>query len=80
MDIIRTKCTGKHGPEEFHKICKSAYNVGDPNKENYNESNSKLSWKKWIYFYSIENVLFCGLRDYGDFARIFENIFEEYSK
>lgn len=75
MNITRIKCTGKHGPEEFHKIYKSAYDVGDPNKENYNSLDAELSWQKWIYFYSVEDILFCGLRDYGSFARIFDRFF-----
>lgn len=82
MNIIRTRCIGKHGPKEFLKLYKSAYEVGDPNKENYNSLDAELSWQKWIYFYSVEDILFCGLRDYGKFARIFDRffIFPKYRK
>ena len=75
MNITRIKCTGKHGPEEFRNLYKRAYDVGDPNKENYNETDAKLSWRQWIYFYSIQDVMFCGMRDYGKFARIFDRFF-----
>ena len=82
MNITRIKCTGKHGPEEFRNLYKRAYDVGDPNKENYNETDAKLSWRQWIYFYSLKDVMFCGMRDYGKFARIFDRffIFPEHRK
>lgn len=51
----------------------------DRNSNNYSIEKFNYVWDKWLSFYSIvdqeETVGFCGVRDYGKYARIFDRYF-----
>ena len=61
------------------KLFRYAYLCEDENYANYTEHEFETAWQKWISFFVIDNdgdpVAFCGIRDYGDYARIFDRYF-----
>lgn len=65
--------------DEAHEIFVFASTTTDFNSKNYTSEQFYKSWPKWIDFSVMfedgEPVLFCGIRNYGDFARIFDRYF-----
>ena len=53
--------------------------TGDSNRKNYTPDQFELSWKEWLKFVVLyddsEIVGFGAIRDFGDYARIFDRYF-----
>lgn len=56
-----------------------AYLTDDGNASNYSPEQFEESWNKWLGFFTLSDgdkiVAFCGVRDFGDYARIFDRYF-----
>ena len=67
-------------------IFTQGYFTSDKNSKNYSINDFNYSWDKWLKFFVLydgESVVgFSGIRDYGNYARIFDRyfIFPEYRK
>lgn len=50
--------------------------TGDRNSYNHSSEQFESSWKKWLSFFVLydgtDPVAFCGIRDFGKYARIFD--------
>lgn len=68
------------------KIFMRGISTNDTNSKNYTLDHFEKGWKSWLSFHVLYNdynvVGFSGIRDYGDYARIFDRyfIFPKYRK
>ena len=56
-----------------------AFMFDDRNAKNYSQYEFEQGWKDWIGFFTLQQnnttVAFCGIRQYGNYARIFDRYF-----
>lgn len=78
-------CFGRLGLVEFKQITNKSYAeyiftqgylTGDRNSYNHSSKQFESSWGKWLSFFVLydnaDPVAFCGIRDFGKYARIFD--------
>lgn len=65
--------------EQARIIFSEAFASNDTNSKNYSPEQFEKSWNKWLKFYVLfdgdDPVAFSGIRDFGDYARIFDRYF-----
>lgn len=56
-----------------------AFMFDDRNAKNYSQDQFELGWKDWLGFFTLQDersvISFCGIRQYGNHARIFDRYF-----
>lgn len=57
-------------------IFTKGHSTGDRNSYNHSNKQFESSWEKWLSFFVLydggDPVAFCGIRDFGKYARIFD--------
>ena len=65
--------------QEIKHIFCEAFMFDDRNAKNYSEHQFELGYRQWIGFFTLQDaekvVAFCGIRQYGAYARIFDRYF-----
>ena len=65
--------------QEAKRIFCEAFMFDDRNAKNYSQEQFELGWKQWLGFFVLQDanktVAFCGIRQYGNHARIFDRYF-----